>query len=209
MAERDIDRKFQIQALNPTNGKRYTEADSLLLCAKDAAVPAALNAYIDECVRIGANLAHIESAGLLLERVLNFQVAAGGGRVPDTITAEIPRCINGEGLANIAVTDGGYSKKMDFGTALDVLKGGRPVARAGWNGKGMFVVYQKGYPQGIACNKQTAEAWGLKEGDLFRCEPYLQIQMVNGSHAMWVPSINDVLAEDWTIYEAYVPNDHL
>ena len=88
---------------------------------------------------------------------------------------------------------------MNFGEAVERLKIGCKMARKGWNGKGMFVVYQKGYPQGIPCNKQTAEAWGMYEGELFRCEPYLQIQMVNGSHAMWVPSINDVLAEDWEV----------
>lgn len=88
---------------------------------------------------------------------------------------------------------------FDFGEAIHRLKNGEKVARVGWNGKGMFVVYQKGYPQGIPCNKQTAEAWGLKEGDPFRCEPYLQIKMVNGSHQMWVPSINDCLAEDWHV----------
>lgn len=90
---------------------------------------------------------------------------------------------------------------MTFGIAIELAKKGVKIAREGWNGKGMFVVYQKGYPQGIPCNKQTAEAWGLSEGDLFKCEPYLQIKMVNGSHAMWVPSINDVLAEDWLILE--------
>lgn len=88
---------------------------------------------------------------------------------------------------------------MTFGLAIEASKLGYPVARKGWNGKGMFVVYQKGYPQGIPCNKQTAIAWGMNEGDLFKCEPYLQIRMTNGSHAMWVPSINDVLAEDWYI----------
>lgn len=92
------------------------------------------------------------------------------------------------------LTDG-----MTFGLAIEAAKKGLKIARAGWNGKGMFVVYQKGYPQGIPSNKQTAAAWGINEGDLFRCEPYLQIKMVNGSHAMWVPSINDVLAEDWMI----------
>ena len=88
---------------------------------------------------------------------------------------------------------------MNFGIALDLLKKGVKVAREGWNGKDMFVVYQKGYPDGIPCNAQTAKAWGMNEGDLFKCEPYLQIKMVNGSHAMWVPSINDVLAEDWSV----------
>lgn len=88
---------------------------------------------------------------------------------------------------------------LNFGQALEELKKGNKIARKGWNGKGMFVVFQKGYPLGIPCNKQTAEAWGLKEGDLFKCEPYLQIKMVNGSHSMWVPSLNDILSEDWEV----------
>lgn len=90
---------------------------------------------------------------------------------------------------------------MTFGIALEMLKKGFRVARKGWNGKGMFVVFQKGYPDGIPCNKQTAEAWGISEGDLFKCNPYLQIRCVDGSHSMWVPSINDCLAEDWVIVE--------
>lgn len=88
---------------------------------------------------------------------------------------------------------------LTFGLAIEALKEGNKVAREGWNGKGMFVVYQKGYPQGVLCNKQTAEVWGLNEGDLFVCNSYLQIKNVNGSHSMWVPSINDCLAEDWQI----------
>lgn len=90
---------------------------------------------------------------------------------------------------------------MTFGIALELLKKGFKVAREGWNGRGMFVVYQKGYPNGIPCNKQTAEAWGMDEGDLFKCNPYLQIKQVDGSHSMWVPSIGDVLAEDWVVVE--------
>lgn len=88
-----------------------------------------------------------------------------------------------------------------FGEALRLLKQGKRVTRKGWNGKGLSVVYQKGYPQGIPCNKQTAEAWGMKEGDLFKCEPYLQISTIDGSHAMWVPSIRDCLADDWEVVE--------
>ena len=90
---------------------------------------------------------------------------------------------------------------MNFGEAIEEMKAGKRLARNGWNGKNMFVVYQKGYPDGIPSNKQTAEAWRMEEGDLFKCEPYLQIKMVNGSHAMWVPSINDVLAEDWEVLD--------
>lgn len=35
---------------------------------------------------------------------------------------------------------------MNFGKALEAVKDGKKIFRLGWNGKGMFVVYQKGYP---------------------------------------------------------------
>lgn len=86
---------------------------------------------------------------------------------------------------------------MNFGQALEKVKAGEKIYREGWNGRGMFIVYQKGYPDGIPCNAQTAKAWNMKEGDLFKCNPYLQIKQVDGTHSMWVPSIGDILAEDW------------
>jgi len=91
----NIDRKFRILAVNPVNGKIYTEADSLLLCAKDTAVPAALFAYKLECERIGANSEHIRSIELLYNRVKDYHSAIEC-RVPDTIGAEIPRCLAGD-----------------------------------------------------------------------------------------------------------------
>ncbi len=93
----------------------------------------------------------------------------------------------------------GENYDFNFGCALQLMKQGVRMTRRGWNGKGLSVAYQKGYPDGIPCNKQTAEVWGIKEGDLFKCDPYLQINTVEGSHAMWVPSIRDCLAEDWMI----------
>lgn len=95
----------------------------------------------------------------------------------------------------------GGTPTFNFGEALKYLKRGFKITRKGWNSKGMFVVFQKGYPQGIPCNKQTAEAWGMKEEDSFICNPYLQIKQVDGSHSMWVPSIGDVLADDWMFVE--------
>ena len=92
---------------------------------------------------------------------------------------------------------------MNFGQAIEALKNIKKVARKGWNGKGMFVVFQKGYPDGIPCNKQTAEAWGLQEDELFVCNPYMQIKNTNGSHSMWVPSIGDILAEDWEVLRTW------
>ncbi len=88
---------------------------------------------------------------------------------------------------------------MNFGQALEFMKEGSKIARQGWNGANMYAVYQKGYPEGIKCNKQTADAWGLQEGDLFKVSPYMQLKCADGSHAMWVPSGSDILAEDWQL----------
>ena len=93
----------------------------------------------------------------------------------------------------------------DFSQALLSVKASFKIARKKWINKQeagerqIFVVYQKGYPEGIPCNKNTAEAWYLKEGDLFKCNPYLQIQNADGSHSMWSPTSDDVLAEDWVV----------
>lgn len=57
-------------------------------------------------------------------------------------------------------------KYFNFGDALELMKAGCRMTREGWNGKGLSVVYQKGYPEGIHCNAQTAKAWGIKEGDI-------------------------------------------
>lgn len=90
---------------------------------------------------------------------------------------------------------------MTFGGALEELKKGSLVAREGWNGKGMAVAYQKGYPEGIPCNRNTAETWHMEEGSLFKCRPYLQLRCVDGTFQMWVASQSDILAEDWFITE--------
>lgn len=64
---------------------------------------------------------------------------------------------------------------MDFSDALKNVKTGKKIFRLGWNGKGMFVVYQKGYPNGIPCNHQTALAWDMNEGDCIRIlSPHLR-----------------------------------
>lgn len=90
---------------------------------------------------------------------------------------------------------------LTFGQALEIMKAGpgSRLSRPSWNGRGMFVVLQKAYPEGIPCNENTAEAWGMEVGDLFKVNPYLQIKNADGSHAMWVPSIGDLMAEDWEV----------
>lgn len=86
---------------------------------------------------------------------------------------------------------------MDFSFALVGLKDGARMARSGWNGAGMFVVLQAGYPDGIPINANTAEATGIDQGTVCAFRPYLMMRTVDGSFVPWVASQTDILADDW------------
>lgn len=86
-----------------------------------------------------------------------------------------------------------------FEAALAAVRNGSRIARTGWNGKGMFVVYQKGYPDGIAINANTAEATGIPQGTVCTFRPYLMMKTVHDDFVPWVASQTDLLAEDWEI----------
>ena len=76
---------------------------------------------------------------------------------------------------------------MDFGEAVNALKVGFRVCRAGWNGKGMWLELQR--PD--AHSKMTLD--------------YIFIRAADGNLVPWVTSQMDVLAEDWEIVEAVPP----
>ena len=84
----------------------------------------------------------------------------------------------------------------DFGWALQKLKAGMKLSRHGWNGKGMFVYYVQANSY-VAQSPVAKEHFG--EGAMVPYNAYLAIKNVDGTVSTWVPSINDVLAEDWRI----------
>ena len=79
---------------------------------------------------------------------------------------------------------------LSFGLAIEALKQGKKVSRAGWNGKGLWVqmVPQKGDSVYLSHLELLYPVPG--DGSL----PY-----PNGAHVPWAPSQTDVLAEDWQI----------
>lgn len=87
---------------------------------------------------------------------------------------------------------------MNFGEAIEAVKQGKKIAREGWNGKGMFVYYVPAnkYPFSTEVGKSLAD-----EDGKVTYNAYLAIKNVNETVSTWVPSINDVLAEDWVILE--------
>lgn len=91
---------------------------------------------------------------------------------------------------------------MDIGGAIRVLRDGGRVARVGWNGKGMWLAYQKAYPDGIPINANTAAATGIPEGTVRRFLPYLMMCTADGSFVPWLASQTDILATDWVVVTA-------
>jgi hypothetical protein len=84
--------------------------------------------------------------------------------------------------------------KMDFSEALKLIKARKSVARAGWNGKGMWVrLFQAGYLSEDA----MAKAIGIDYSVLPTALPYLVMKTADNSFVPWLASQTDILANDW------------
>jgi hypothetical protein len=92
--------------------------------------------------------------------------------------------------------------RMTFGDALVMLKAGQKVARAGWNGKGMWLVLVPGTP-----SAQLREGTPYREAlgqDACEILPHIDMWTINaeGRRAMlpgWLASQTDMLAADWSV----------
>jgi len=86
-----------------------------------------------------------------------------------------------------------------FEWALTQLRQGHRVERSGWNGKGMFIVLQKGYPDGIPINENTAECTSIPRGTVCKFLPYIMMKTADKdvSFVPWLASQTDILALDW------------
>ena len=95
--------------------------------------------------------------------------------------------------------------RFDFGKAIAKAKAGSKVARAGWNGKGMWVIYNPG---------SKGQTHPMFDGSVYKmhgvdeCEilPHFDMYTVNaeGRRAMlpgWLASQSDMDAEDWAEVE--------
>lgn len=93
-----------------------------------------------------------------------------------------------------------YSKTtgLSFGMAIRMLKDGVKVARAGWNGKGMFVylVPAASYPVQTGAAKSHYGA-----GSMLPYNAYLALKGVDDTVSTWAPSGSDALADDWQLVE--------
>lgn len=96
----------------------------------------------------------------------------------------------------------------DFGWALNQLRSGLKVRRAGWNGKGMWIVYMpelrlppnSAQEPGAKVNDRTAKHIG-KDTPL-NSRPYIAMWTAQGEwQPGWLASQADMLAMDWEVAE--------
>lgn len=98
------------------------------------------------------------------------------------------------------VFDRAYRKTdaMTFGDAIVMLEAGKKVARAGWNGKGMWLVLVDG----------TKLAWAVyyTPGDCDEVAfsaldflPWIGMKTADRGFVPWLASQTDMLAKDWQV----------
>ena len=84
---------------------------------------------------------------------------------------------------------------MDFATVIRGLKEGRRYARAGWNGKEMFIFLVAGST--FAVNREPLLSI-LGEGVEVQYHAHVDMRTATGEIVPWLCSQTDMLAEDWT-----------
>tara|TARA_R110001606_G_scaffold319345_1_gene466216 strand:- start:148 stop:594 length:447 start_codon:yes stop_codon:yes gene_type:complete len=90
------------------------------------------------------------------------------------------------------------SGELTFGHAIELMKIGKKVSRAGWNGKGMFLFLVSGSTFKV----NRAPLMGIyPEGTEINYCPHIDMKTANGSIVPWLASQTDVLSEDWGVVE--------
>lgn len=117
--------------------------------------------------------------GVEVLRDKSFVLAHRGDELPDFLA--LPDALQYGVLRRH--NDGSLSFSIDFGGAIRAMKEGARVARAGWNGKGMWLNLQ--VPD--ANSKMTL--------------PYIYMKTADDQQVPWLASQTDMLAEDWCILD--------
>lgn len=102
---------------------------------------------------------------------------------------------------NCECDDDCLSPARDFGWALNALRKGKAVARKGWNGKGMFLVFQPGseVPGNMMRNEPAKKFYG--DSTVKICG-HIDMKAADGTYVVgWLASQTDILAEDWEVVE--------
>ena len=96
---------------------------------------------------------------------------------------------------------------LTFGLAIEAMRMGKKVCRAGWNGKGMFIYIQESSIVPVVCMNPNVTKHMFGES-LLECDASVKIQAhidmkaADGTLTIgWNPSQIDMLSEDWMVVD--------
>lgn len=88
---------------------------------------------------------------------------------------------------------------MNFGQVLESLKAGGRAARAGWDGKGMWLVLV--HPQSVPVDETRpwffVAAVNFPDAHAVTPAPWIGMKTADNKFVPWLASQTDILAEDW------------
>lgn len=97
---------------------------------------------------------------------------------------------------------------MTFGDAIEALKIGRRVTRAGWNGRGMYLwLMPAATVKAEWCREPHLKRLAEENGGEIECLGSIRMFTVDASGRRavltgWLASQSDMLAEDWIVLES-------
>jgi Protein of unknown function (DUF2829) len=88
------------------------------------------------------------------------------------------------------------NKTLNFSEALEAIKAGKLVSRAGWNGKNMFVFIVPGSTFTVT----RPPLLGIyPEGTTVTYHAHIDMKTADNKVVPWLASQTDILAEDWGV----------
>lgn len=94
--------------------------------------------------------------------------------------------------------------QFDFGAALDELRQGLRVRRAGWNGKGMWLVLVIAENCAVSIGRPQQALYGKAftgHDESHFLTSWIGMKTADDKFVPWLASQTDLLAEDWEIAE--------
>jgi hypothetical protein len=94
---------------------------------------------------------------------------------------------------------------LKFGEAIEALKDGKRVTRAGWNGRGMYLwLLPEAVVKAEWCREPHLKRMAEENGGQIPCLGSIRMFTVNASGRRavltgWLASQSDMLSEDWEI----------
>ena len=87
---------------------------------------------------------------------------------------------------------------MNFSKALELIKSGELLQRAGWNGRDQFVFLVEGSE--FKVNREPLLSI-FDEGTDIVYRAHIDMKYQDGSIGVWLASMGDLMAEDWVMVD--------